>query len=83
MYWRKHDGTLTIKYAAKIAGKGGKNMRQQISAQEELNAKDNFAVFVPSEDQRSLLLEKLRKQKDLGLIVGPKCCYTACVRCVS
>ena len=26
MYWRKHDGTLTIKYAAKIAGKGGEAM---------------------------------------------------------
>lgn len=40
-----------------------------------------FTVLVPSEDQRSMLLEKL--QKDPDLMAGPKCCYTSCSRCVS
>lgn len=55
-------------------------MQEQIT-QETSGAKDNFVVFTPSEDQRSLLLDKLNKDSDL--MGGPKCCYTSCTRCVS
>lgn len=55
-------------------------MQQQKNVQEDLSPKDNL-VLVPSEDQRHLLLENL--QEGFDLTMGPKCCYTACVRCVS